>query len=41
MAEIMGRKNVEVPPFVAPDYDGIDWSEYFDVVETENPMHRL
>ena len=30
-----------VPPFVAPVYDGIDWSEYFDVVETENPMHRL
>ncbi len=31
----------EPPPFVEPDYDGIDWSEYFDVVETENPMHRL
>ena len=30
-----------VPPFVAPSYDGIDWGEYFDVVETENPMHRL
>ena len=30
-----------IPPFVAPCYDGIDWSEYFDVVETENPMHRL
>jgi len=30
-----------VPPFVAPCYDGIDWSEYFDVVETANPMHRL
>ena len=27
--------------FVRPVYDGIDWSEYFDVVETENPMHRL
>ena len=33
--------NSPVPPFVAPDYTGIDWSEYFDVVETENPMHRL
>ena len=30
-----------VPSFVAPSYDGIDWDEYFDVVETENPMHRL
>ena len=30
-----------IPPFVRPSYDGIDWSEYFDVVETENPMHRL
>ena len=30
-----------VPPFVRPCYDGIDWSEYFDVVETANPMHRL
>lgn len=30
-----------VPAFVRPCYDGIDWSEYFDVVETENPMHRL
>ena len=30
-----------IPPFVKPSYDGIDWSEYFDVVETENPMHRL
>jgi radical SAM superfamily enzyme YgiQ (UPF0313 family) len=41
MAELMGVENAKVPPFVAPDYDGIDWSEYFDVVETENPMHRL
>ena len=29
------------PIFVAPSYDGIDWNDYFDVVETENPMHRL
>ena len=27
--------------FVRPSYDGIDWSEYFDVVETENPMLRM
>ena len=31
----------DMPRFVAPCYDGIDWDEYFDVVETENPMHRL
>ena len=32
-----------VPPtaFVRPDYDGIEWGDYFDVVETANPMHRL
>ena len=30
-----------IPPFVKPDYDGIDFGEYFDVVETDNPMHRL
>ena len=41
MAALMGVRNAEVPAFVAPDYDGIDWSEYFDVAETENPMHRL
>lgn len=31
----------DVPPFVAPCYDGIDFADYFDVVETANPMHRL
>ena len=31
----------DVPMFVRPSYEGIDWDEYFDVVETENPMHRL
>lgn len=31
----------DMPVFVVPSYDGIDWSEYFDVVETANPMHRL
>ena len=41
MAAMMGIRNAKVPPFVAPDYDGIDWSEYFDVAETANPMHRL
>jgi len=28
-------------PFVAPDYRGIDWSEYFDVVETDNFVTNL
>ena len=41
MARIMGARRVAVPPFVRPDYDGIDWGEYFDVVETANPLHRL
>jgi hypothetical protein len=41
MAALMGIENAAVPPFVAPDYEGIDWDEYFDVVETDNPMHQL
>ena len=32
---------VEVPPFVRPCYDGIDWSEYFDVAETDNFVTNL
>ena len=28
-------------PFVAPSYEGIDWSEYFDVVETDNFVTNL
>ena len=30
-----------VPPFVRPCYDGIDWDEYFDVVETDNFITNL
>ena len=44
LAKIMNARNARslvVPPFVKPDYDGIDLDEYFDVVETGNPMHRL
>ncbi len=33
--------NGEVPPFVEPSYEGIDWNDYFDVVEDVNPMHRI
>lgn len=31
----------DVPVFVKPSYEGLDKSEYFDVVETANPMHSL
>ena len=41
MARLLGARQVEVPPFVTPDYDGINMGDYFDVVETDNPMHRL
>ncbi len=43
LANLMGKNLApqDVPPFVSPDYDGIDWGDYFDVVETENPMHQL
>ena len=30
-----------VPAFVKPDYDGIDWDDYFDVVETDNFVTNL
>ena len=32
---------VDVPPFVAPSYEGIDWDDYFDVVETDNFVTSL
>ena len=41
MERLLGGTPGAVPPFVRPCYDGIDWDDYFDVVETENPMHRL
>jgi len=31
----------EIPPFVKPSYRGIDWNEYFDVVETDNFVTNL
>ncbi len=31
----------DVPLFVEPDYEGINWDDYFDVVEDINPMHRI
>ena len=30
-----------VPAFVRPSYEGIDWNEYFDVVETDNFVTNL
>ena len=42
-ARLLGGKcdESEVPPFVRPSYDGIDWGEYFDVVETDNFVTSL
>ena len=31
----------DVPAFVRPSYRGIDWNEYFDVVETDNFVTNL
>ena len=31
----------EIPIFVKPSYRGIDWNEYFDVVETDNFVTNL
>ena len=42
LEEIMGgRDPSEPPPFVRPCHDGIDWGEYFDVVETDNFVTNL
>jgi hypothetical protein len=35
------EKDVHVPAFVKPSYEGLDLSLYMDLPETENPMHRL
>ena len=41
-ARFLGMRDApEVPPFVRPDYEGIDWGEYFDVVETDNFVTSL
>lgn len=36
LAGMCGIENADVPSFVRPSYDGIDWGEYFDIVETTN-----
>ena len=38
--ECLGRHG-RIPPFVRPSYEGIDWDEYFDVVETDNFVTNL
>ena len=43
-AKLLGDRKAtaaEVPLFVKPDYTGIDWSEYFDVAETDNFVTNL
>ena len=30
-----------IPSFICPSYDGIDWDDYFDVVETDNFVANL
>ena len=43
-AKLLGDRKAsaaDVPLFVKPDYDGIDWSEYFDVAETDNFVTNL
>ena len=43
-AKLLGDRKAsaaDVPLFVKPDYAGIDWSEYFDVAETDNFVTNL
>ena len=43
-AKMLGDRKAsaaDVPLFVKPDYEGIDWGEYFDVVETDNFVSSL
>ena len=39
--ESVKRRKDLVPSFVKPSYRGIDWDEYFDVVETDNFVTNL
>ena len=38
--DLLGLK-ADVPAFVRPSYRGIDLSQYINLAETANPMHRL
>ena len=39
--ESVKRRTDSIPTFVKPSYRGIDWDEYFDVVETDNFVTNL
>jgi len=41
--QVEGRRSRkdDIPVFVKPSYRGIDWNEYFDVVETDNFVTNL
>ena len=41
LLEALGGAPGPVPPFVRPSYRGIDWDDYFDVVETDNFVMSL
>lgn len=41
LALCCGGKAPDIPPFVKPSYRGINWDEYFDVVETDNFVMNL
>ena len=39
--EYLEADNSSIPVFVKPSYAGLDLSQYMDLPESENPMHRL
>ena len=39
--ELQLKTTTQIPAFVKPSYRGIDWDEYFDVVETDNFVTNL
>ena len=41
MELLSGAAPERVPCFVKPDYAGLDFTQYIDMPESENPMHRL
>jgi len=40
-SEGLGLNSRSLPAFVRPSYEGIDWDDYFDVVETDNFVTNL
>lgn len=43
LAPYLSKKHADaaIPPFVKPSYRGLDLSQYVNLAETANPMHRL